>query len=147
MKNLSVVGFIVYHYCRTTERRKRNVCTHYHENDTHCYFQFSLQLWGLGNLKLWFYNPPPHLTVSDKQTHTHTYTHAQSPEGNNRMLENTAFATGADTVHPTGFSPNPSIEFLPPARRRCCSLSSPISLSKHLRQLFVFANTLWLWIF
>lgn len=30
----------------------------------------------LGTKKLWFYNPPPHLTVSDKQAHTliHTYT-------------------------------------------------------------------------
>lgn len=128
--------------CCTTIERK-NMCTHFHEYGADCYFHFSLQFWGLGNVKLWFYNPPPHLTVSDEQAHTLT----QSPEGNNRMLENTAFATGADTVHPTGFSPNPSIEFLPPARGRCCSLSSPVSQSKHLRQLFVFANTLTLWIF
>lgn len=36
---------------------------------------FALQFWDLGNLKLWFYNPPPHLTVSSKQLHTHIHAH------------------------------------------------------------------------
>lgn len=34
-------------------------------------FYFFLQFWGPGNLKLWFYKPPPHLALSDKHTHKH----------------------------------------------------------------------------
>lgn len=81
-----------------------------------------------------FYNPPPHLTVPGKpahmRAHTHTHIYSQSPQGNNRMLETLHLQPEQTQFTPTGFSPNPSIEFLPPTRGRCCSLSSPISESK-----------------
>ena len=112
--NVTASGNQFNQYRATTEKRILSTFR------SQSYLQSSLKFWGLGHLKLWFYNPPPHFT----ETHTNLHTHAKGPEGNYELLENTAFANGADTLHPTGFSPNPSTEFLPLMRRRC-SLSSP----------------------
>lgn len=108
----------------------------------------SLWHWVFTLLTTWepaaFFLTRPSQSLMNTHTHTHYWT-AQSK--NNEMLKNAAFVTGAHTACPTGFSPKSFNWIFLSVRGRRCSLSIPISLSKHLRQLFVFANTLWLWIF